>query len=405
MIERFADAEQGGFFQTSSDHEQLVARRKELDDNPIPSGASSAAFGLLRLAALTGEASYEERAVGVLRLAGALAPRHPQGFGHLLQALDFHLATVREVALVGADTHALERVVRGAFRPHAVLAGGDGADAAASRCSRDARRSTAARPPTSASVSPAGSPSASPTSSRRCSPHPPDALEHPGRMGSLFAFVAGRRTKWLVALHLARAPSSGRSPPTCPGKFADAEKNESTSFLPGDAESTKALEVTTDLEGGELAPLVIVYHRDGGLTAADRRVIARDRAVFNRKQLRATSPFARPVFSEDRERRARHRADHERRRGRDDPRPGRRGARAHGEPRRRPGDEGHRRRRLLRRRDQGLRVDQRHAAAARRSLLVLFLLILIYRSPIFWFFPILAVGVRRGRHAQRSATG
>ncbi|MEA2217817.1 MAG: uncharacterized protein QOJ35_443 [Solirubrobacteraceae bacterium] len=128
MIERFADDELGGFFQTSSDHERLVARRKELDDNPIPSGAASAAYGLLRLAALTGEAEYERRAVGVLRLSGELAPRYPQGFGHLLQALDFHLARVREVALVGADTHALQRVVRGAFRPHLVLAGGDGSD-------------------------------------------------------------------------------------------------------------------------------------------------------------------------------------------------------------------------------------------------------------------------------------
>ncbi len=129
IIERFADPEGRGFFQTSSDHEQLVARRKELEDNPIPSGASSAAFGLLRLSALTGEARYEEHAAGVLRLAGDLARRFPQGFGHLLQALDFHLATTREVALVGDDTRALERVVRGAFRPHLVLAGGDGTEA------------------------------------------------------------------------------------------------------------------------------------------------------------------------------------------------------------------------------------------------------------------------------------
>jgi len=136
MIERFADHEDGGFFQTSSDHEQLVARRKELDDNPIPSGPSSAAFGLLRLAALTGQAryerhaiDYEHHAVSVLRLAGELAQRYPPGFGHLLQALDFHLATVTAVALVGEDTRALARVVRGAFRPHVVLAGGDGAGA------------------------------------------------------------------------------------------------------------------------------------------------------------------------------------------------------------------------------------------------------------------------------------
>jgi uncharacterized protein YyaL (SSP411 family) len=55
MIERFADPERGGFYETSSDHEQLVARRKDLEDNPIPAGNSSAAFGLLRLAALSGD--------------------------------------------------------------------------------------------------------------------------------------------------------------------------------------------------------------------------------------------------------------------------------------------------------------------------------------------------------------
>jgi uncharacterized protein YyaL (SSP411 family) len=129
MIERFADPHGGGFFQTSNDHEQLVARRKELDDNPIPSGASSAAFGLLRLAALTGQARYERHAIDVLLLAGTLAQRYPPGFGHLLQALDFHHARVREIALVGDDTSALERVLRGEFRPHVVLAGGDGVDA------------------------------------------------------------------------------------------------------------------------------------------------------------------------------------------------------------------------------------------------------------------------------------
>jgi uncharacterized protein YyaL (SSP411 family) len=124
MIERFGDEENGGFFETSSDHEQLLSRRKDLEDHPIPSGNSSAAYGLLRLAALTGEAGYEERAAGVLRLLHELAVKHPQAFGHLLQALDFHLAPVKEVALVGEDTGALARVVRGRFRPHLVLAGG-----------------------------------------------------------------------------------------------------------------------------------------------------------------------------------------------------------------------------------------------------------------------------------------
>jgi uncharacterized protein YyaL (SSP411 family) len=125
-IEHFADEENGGFFETADYHERLVARRKDLEDNPIPAGNSSAAYGLLRLALLTGEYGYEQRAVGVFRLLHLIAFKHPQSFAHLLQALDFHFAAVKEVALVGSDVTALERVVRGRFRPHLVLAGGDG---------------------------------------------------------------------------------------------------------------------------------------------------------------------------------------------------------------------------------------------------------------------------------------
>jgi uncharacterized protein len=125
MIERFGDAERGGFFETSADHEQLVARRKDLEDNPIPAGNSSAAYGLLRLAALTGQHAYEERALGVFALLHQIAGKHPQAFPHLLQALDFHFAQTKEVALAGEDTRELERVVRSKFRPHIVLAGGE----------------------------------------------------------------------------------------------------------------------------------------------------------------------------------------------------------------------------------------------------------------------------------------
>jgi uncharacterized protein len=124
ILARFSDAERGGFFATADDHETLVARRKELEDTPIPAGGSAAAFGLLRLAALTGEHRYEEAALGALRLLHAVAPQHPAAFGHLLQALDFHYAAVKEVAIVGPDAEPLERVVRGAFRPHIVVAGG-----------------------------------------------------------------------------------------------------------------------------------------------------------------------------------------------------------------------------------------------------------------------------------------
>ncbi len=123
-IARFGDREHGGFFSTSEDHEALIARRKEVGDHPIPSGNSSAAMGLLRLAALTGERRYEEQAEGVFRLLATSAARHPEAFAHLLRALDFHLSPTPEVALLGEETSELAAVVRAELRPHLVLAGG-----------------------------------------------------------------------------------------------------------------------------------------------------------------------------------------------------------------------------------------------------------------------------------------
>ncbi len=98
LIGRFADDERGGFYSTARDGEALIARRKELEDSPIPSGASSAAVGLLRLSQLTGEQEYERRATSVLRLTHEIAVRHPAAFGHLLQALHWHFAPARPVA-------------------------------------------------------------------------------------------------------------------------------------------------------------------------------------------------------------------------------------------------------------------------------------------------------------------
>jgi uncharacterized protein YyaL (SSP411 family) len=124
MIERFGDPERGGFFTTSSDHETLIARRKEVGDHPIPAGNSAAALGLLRLAALSGEARFADRARGVLALFGDPAISHPDSFAHYLRALDFDHASTREVALVGGDVSTLVGVVRAAFRPNVVVAAG-----------------------------------------------------------------------------------------------------------------------------------------------------------------------------------------------------------------------------------------------------------------------------------------
>jgi len=97
LIERFADPE-GGFFSTAADAEALIVRRKDLEDSPIPSGASSAAMGLLRLYQLSGEPLYEQHALSVLEGRAELAGRYPGAFGHLLQAAHWHFAAVRPIA-------------------------------------------------------------------------------------------------------------------------------------------------------------------------------------------------------------------------------------------------------------------------------------------------------------------
>jgi uncharacterized protein YyaL (SSP411 family) len=98
LIARFADPQRGGFYSTSDDGEPLIARRKDLEDSPIPAGGSSAAMGLLRLAQLTGNEEYERHAVSVLRLLADIAPRHPTAFGHALQVLHWYFAPARPIA-------------------------------------------------------------------------------------------------------------------------------------------------------------------------------------------------------------------------------------------------------------------------------------------------------------------
>ena len=94
--------------------------------------------------------------------------------------------------------------------------------------------------------------------------------------GSLLTLAAGRRAKWIVFAVWFAVIFVAAGPASLPAKFEDAESNEATSYLPGSAESTRALDATESLQKGELAPAVIVYRRESGLTLADRRTIVED---------------------------------------------------------------------------------------------------------------------------------
>ena len=123
-VELFADDERGGFFLSPADGEELVARKKDLEDHPTPSGNSMLASVLLRLARIYGDDELERRAVGVFRLVHGAVTRAPSAFGHALTALDLHFSPPRELAIVGPVDAPVARAALEPFQPNTVVAVG-----------------------------------------------------------------------------------------------------------------------------------------------------------------------------------------------------------------------------------------------------------------------------------------
>ena len=121
-VELFADDEHGGFFLSPVDGEALVARTKELDDHPLPSGNAMLAHVLLRLARIYGDDELERRGVAVLRLVLPALDRAPTAFGWALCALDLHLSPPRELAIVGPVESEVARAALEPWRPNSVVA-------------------------------------------------------------------------------------------------------------------------------------------------------------------------------------------------------------------------------------------------------------------------------------------
>ena len=123
-LELFADDEHGGFFLSPADGERLVARTKELDDHPLPSGNSMLAHVLIRLSRIYGDDELERRAVSVLRLVRPALERAPSSFGWALAALDLHLSPARELAILGPVDSGVARAALRLWQPTTVVAVG-----------------------------------------------------------------------------------------------------------------------------------------------------------------------------------------------------------------------------------------------------------------------------------------
>ncbi len=210
-------------------------------------------------------------------------------------------------------------------------------------------------------------------------------------LSSLLTLPSRPRLKWVFLIAwLASMFAIGAA--KLPEKFDEAQSNESSSFLPGDAESTKALAAAEEIQGGELAPIVVVYSREAGLTGEDKQRIVSDRDALNEDLPPRTSPYEGPVISKD-------------------------GTTALLQAQVKTNGEGDTiidpveaaRDQLEKSAQPGVETAVTGGAGfsadaikvfdningtllLATALIVFVLLLIVYRSPIFWFFPLLAVG-------------
>jgi uncharacterized protein len=112
----------GGFFYTADDHEQLIARHKDLQDGSVPSGNSMAAYALLRLGKLTGRTEYLDAAHQTLEIAQGLMERSPTGAGQMLLAADLAIGPAQEFVLVGPADAEVLKALGTKFLPRTVVA-------------------------------------------------------------------------------------------------------------------------------------------------------------------------------------------------------------------------------------------------------------------------------------------
>ena len=106
LLEQFEDRDNGGFFFTAKDHEQLIHRSKTFADESVPSGNGVAASMLCRLGFLLGETRYLDSAQRTLRAAWAGIQEYPQAHMSLVNALEDFLSSMQILVIRGEASSA-----------------------------------------------------------------------------------------------------------------------------------------------------------------------------------------------------------------------------------------------------------------------------------------------------------
>ncbi|WMW24502.1 thioredoxin domain-containing protein [Methanolobus sediminis] len=125
LIAHFHDNENGGFFHTSDEAEEMIFRSKEVYDGAIPSGNSVSAMNLLRLAKITGNPELEELADRTLRVFAEKVKSAPAGYTQFMSAVDLALNGSVEIVIAGekndSDTTEIVSFINERFIPEKVV--------------------------------------------------------------------------------------------------------------------------------------------------------------------------------------------------------------------------------------------------------------------------------------------
>lgn len=125
MIEKFSD-DNGGFFDTPNDSENLLIRPKDVQDNATPCGNSLACEALIKMAEYTGEGKYGELAEKSLSLITSFTLRYPLGFARWLSSVENVAGSMKQVAVIGEagdeNFEAMRKIIRSEYHPNIVVA-------------------------------------------------------------------------------------------------------------------------------------------------------------------------------------------------------------------------------------------------------------------------------------------
>ncbi len=125
LVAYFWDEDEGGFYQTPNDGEELLVRQKLIDDNDLPSGNSVAMLNLLRLGRITANTGLEEKAVELANAFAAFIERSPSAYSMLMCAINFGLGPSYEVVIAGdpdsQETATMLSALRAEFFPNKIV--------------------------------------------------------------------------------------------------------------------------------------------------------------------------------------------------------------------------------------------------------------------------------------------